>query len=180
MTNRKHPHPQSSPQTQTEYRWTPEREQQAADVLRERARVEELHRGLLQVPRLENVHPRLLELSNQLTAAMGVAGFPMMVTDGLRTLEEQQKLYAQGRTVPGQIVTNADGVHNRSNHQPHDDGLGHALDLTFINPANSRPFWPTDATWMKRWRAYGKLAVAMGLEWGGDWTRPDLPHIQLP
>ncbi|WP_445670015.1 M15 family metallopeptidase [Paenibacillus sp. FSL R10-2771] len=33
----------------------------------------------------------------------------IVITQGLRTISEQDALYAQGRTKPGQIVTNAKG-----------------------------------------------------------------------
>lgn len=138
------------------------------------------HEHLIRMPILQDVHPQLLERASKLAGAMQAAGFPIIITDGIRTQEKQQALYAQGRTLPGKIVTYADGINVRSNHQVHeDDQLGHALDCTFINPSTSKPFWPVDPIWMHRWRAYGRLAVALGLEWGGDWKRPDLPHIQL-
>ena len=46
-----------------------------------------------------------------------VKHFDCTVTSGFRTVEKQQSLYAQGRTKPGKIVTNADGVISKSNHQ---------------------------------------------------------------
>ena len=29
------------------------------------------------------------------------------------------------------------------------------------------------------WVEFGRVAVACGLEWGGKWSNPDLPHVQL-
>jgi peptidoglycan L-alanyl-D-glutamate endopeptidase CwlK len=164
-----------------ELAWTRPRIHSAIEMLVARQADFELHEHLKRAPRLDGMHPQLMKQAALLLGAMQACGFPMMITDGLRTLEEQQALYAKGRTIPGKIVTYADGVHNRSNHQSHDDGLGHALDCTFLNTAlpAPKPFWPTDAEWMKRWKAYGKLSVALGLQWGGDWQRPDIPHIQL-
>jgi peptidoglycan L-alanyl-D-glutamate endopeptidase CwlK len=71
--------------------------------------------------KLEGVHPDLVERIGRVLAAMAVLGFPMLVTEGLRTLARQQALYAQGRTKPGRIVTHMDGVKKRSKHQPADD-----------------------------------------------------------
>jgi len=125
--------------------------------------------------KLSGVHPMLAIKANTIQMAMTNLGFPMIVTDGLRTQAEQQKLYAQGRTAPGPIVTKADGVTKRSNHQTHDDGLGHAVDMTFLD-RNGRPTWDESSPW----RLYGEMAKALGLKWGGDWPDPDRPHVELP
>jgi peptidoglycan L-alanyl-D-glutamate endopeptidase CwlK len=103
---------------------------------------------------------------------MKALGFPMKVIAGLRTTEQQQKLYAQGRTTPGNIVTNADGVKKKSNHQAKADGFGHAADLCFQGPDPFSEKHP--------WNAYGACAKALGLVWGGDWkVLVDRPHIEL-
>jgi hypothetical protein len=73
-------------------------------------------------------------------------------------------------------VTNADGVTNKSNHQAHDDGYGHAIDCCFI--VDGKPTWEVPDTW---WSAYGALASAVGLKWGikiSGWV--DRPHVELP
>lgn len=124
---------------------------------------------------LDPVVPSLREGVPKILAAMAALGFPMMVTDTLRTTEEQQALYAKGRTQPGPIVTNADGVIKRSNHQAHADGLGHAVDCCFVVDGH--------ASWDARmpWKVYGACAEALGLTWGGTWTAlHDLPHIEAP
>ncbi|MGN7308723.1 M15 family metallopeptidase, partial [Bacillus subtilis] len=36
-------------------------------------------------------------------------GIPIVITQGLRTVAEQDALYAQGRSKPGKVVTNARG-----------------------------------------------------------------------
>ncbi len=123
---------------------------------------------------LNKVHPRLKVAVEGILAKMMELGFPMIVTDTLRTLEEQQALYAQGRTKPGKIVTRADGVKNKSNHQAKDDGFAHAVDMCFL--VGSKPSWDPKLPWSK----YGEVAKSFGLAWGGDWTKPDLPHIELP
>lgn len=110
---------------------------------------------------------------------MAALGFPMKIVQGLRTVEEQQALFAQGRTKPGKIVTKADGVSNRSNHQAGPDGLGRAVDCAFVDDKNTA----LDETWADSspWAAYGALAKAVGLQWGGDWKGiNDRPHIELP
>jgi len=126
-------------------------------------------------PKLTGVHPALALAVLRILDAMRALGFPMRVTDGVRTLQQQQALFAQGRTKPGKIVTRADGIINRSNHQTHDDGAGHAVDCTFLGP-DGRPRWSDDDPWP----LYGAMARALGLKWGGDWQTPDRPHVELP
>lgn len=123
--------------------------------------------------RLVGVHPTLIEKIERVLAAMAILGYPMKVTQGVRTVAQQQALYAQGRTKPGKVVTNCDGVRTRSNHQPHADGLGHAVDCAAAGPDP----YPSDFPWP----LYGAAVRAVGLIWGGSWTRfQDRPHAELP
>lgn len=120
------------------------------------------------------VHPLLIEKVGRVLASMDALGFPMMVTDGLRTVEQQRALFAQGRTAPGHVVTNCDGTEKRSNHQAHIDKLGHAVDCVFV--LNGKPSWSVELPWA----AYGALGEALGLEWGGRFKMVDCPHLELP
>lgn len=129
------------------------------------------------IAKLQGVDPRLIEIVKRICYAMNELGFHMIVTDGVRTTAQQQALFAQGRSQPGVIVTNADGIVKKSNHQPRADGLGRAVDMCFLDAAG-QPSW--DA---KRFpfRLYGEMAKALGCVWGGDWVSiHDLPHIELP
>jgi hypothetical protein len=93
---------------------------------------------------------------------MADAGHPMRVSSSERTAEQQQKLFAQGRSAPGPIVTEVDGVIKKSLHQQ-----GIAADLAFTGKD-------------KPWDLLGKIAKEEGLVWGGDWkTLKDYGHVQL-
>lgn len=125
--------------------------------------------------KLAGVHPQLVAALERIFDAMECLGFQMMVTDGLRTTEQQQALYAQGRTKPGPIVTYADGIKVPSNHQGKLDGLGHAVDCCFVVGQT--------ASWDARlpWKAYGAMGEALGLKWGGSFQKLyDTPHLELP
>lgn len=120
--------------------------------------------------RLVGVHPALVEALIEVFAEMDAWGHPMFVVEGVRSTERQQHLYAQGRTIGGPIVTHADGVKERSNHQVHSDGWGHAVDCAFQdgNPfAESHP-----------WERYGAALEARGVNWGGRWRFMDKPHAE--
>ncbi len=126
--------------------------------------------------KLSGCHPALVGKVEQVFAAMHCLGFTLMVTDGVRSAEQQRLLYAKGRTAPGPVVTNADGEQMRSNHQVRDvDGYGHAADCCFVDEHG--PSWA--ATWP--WNAFGYAAEAVGLIWGGHWhDLVDRPHLELP
>lgn len=124
------------------------------------------------------IHPDLEERLHQVEAALLAFGAPIRRTQTERTTEQQQALYAQGRTAPGNIVTNADGVIHKSNHQVQEDGYGYAVDCCFVGPD---PYLEHVRGGPALWRAYGALAKAAGLKWGGDFTTiKDMPHVELP
>jgi peptidoglycan L-alanyl-D-glutamate endopeptidase CwlK len=93
-------------------------------------------------------------------------GITIKVISGLRTFEEQDALYAQGRTAPGPKVTNAKG--GQSNHN-----YGIAFDVGVFEGTKYLPESP-------KYKAVGALGTELGLEWGGSWkTIVDQPHFQL-
>lgn len=119
------------------------------------------------------LHPDLVVAVTALLAEMQALGHPMFVAQGLRSLPEQQAAYAKGRTEKGPVVTNCDGVKDKSNHQPQADGYGHAVDCAFQSPYPWSEFHP--------WKQYGTIAKKHGLAWGGDWLKlKDRPHVELP
>jgi peptidoglycan L-alanyl-D-glutamate endopeptidase CwlK len=142
--------------------------------------------------RLAGVHPVLVDKTTRILLAMAALGFEMGVTDGVRTLAQQQAAWAEGRTfangiwtLTGPTVTNCDGIIHPSNHQVKADGFGHAVDCAFIIDINADGIVELDEpfTWdgKRPWLLYGTMAEALGLTWGGRWTSPhDLPHIELP
>lgn len=94
------------------------------------------------------------------------AGYAVRIVQGLRTIEEQNALYAQGRTKPGKIVTNAKGGKSYHNH-------GLAFDICIL--INGAVSWKVDEYWMMIVRAF----KAAGWVWGGDFKSiKDNPHFE--
>ena len=119
--------------------------------------------------RLKQLHPAFAAAVRATIADLADKGTVVEVVQGLRTFEEQDALYAKGRTAPGQIVTQARG--GESNHN-----FGLAADLCPFT--NDKPDWNAP---MAVWAAIGTAAMAHGLEWGGQWKKfLDKPHVQLP
>lgn len=96
-------------------------------------------------------------------------GLDPLITSTLRTEAEQTALYAQGRTVPGKIVTNAKAGQSAHNH---------GLALDFVPMVNGKPEWNAKHP---HWTQLGELAESVGFEWAGRWVRfREFPHIQQP
>lgn len=119
---------------------------------------------------INKCHPRLIELSKKLVSACRGQGLIIGIGESFRTKEEQDALYAKGRTAPGNIVTNAKGSSYSSHHQ-----WGTAFDI-YRNDGKG-VYTDGDGFFEK----VGKIGKSIGLEWGGDWKSPvDKPHFQLP
>ncbi len=124
------------------------------------------------------VHPRLQIKAAQLKEQCSKQGISILFGECLRTSAEQDALYAQGRTKPGNIVTNARGSTYSSQHQ-----WGIAVDF-YLNmdvdgdgAKNDDAF--NDSTGL--FERVGSIAQAVGLGWGGNWKSiKDLPHLYLP
>ncbi len=126
---------------------------------------------------LNGVHPKLVLIMQE---AIKDTPIDFTVIEGVRTVKRQQELYAQGRTKSGAIVTYADGLTNKSNHQPKSDGYGHAVDIyPFIN--GKIDFNNVGA--LKKISDHIKAVardLKLSITWGGDWKKPfDPPHFQL-
>lgn len=95
-------------------------------------------------------------------------GVTAKILSGTRTYAEQNALYAQGRTKPGNKVTNAKG--GQSNHN-----FGIAWDIGIFKGGaylGESPLYAEAGPIV--------LAATLGVEWGGNWTTiVDQPHYQV-
>ena len=95
------------------------------------------------------------------------SGWKFFITDGFRSLEEQTKLYAQGRTAPGDTVTNA-----KAGQSAHNYGL--AIDCAFQKDGKLS----YDS---KMYSLIYPIARKLGFELGADWKGfVDKPHFEHP
>lgn len=119
---------------------------------------------------LIKLHPEMKAAAVALLEDAFDEGIDLTITQGFRSSQEQKRLYDQGRTTPGPIVTNAKpGV------SKHEYGL--AFDVAPLND-KGKPHWPEDN---ELWNKIGELGKAIGLRWGGDFTSiKDRPHFEHP
>ena len=127
--------------------------------------------------RLATLTPVLRALADLHLSALARAGIRAQVVQGLRTEAEQAKLYAQGRTVPGKIVTRAAHASD-SAHGPGADGLARGYDIAIYDGLILS--WAPKM--LPLYDQAGEIGKGLGLAWGGDWPEPkrDRPHYQLP
>ena len=98
-------------------------------------------------------------------------GYEYKAISGNRTWEEQAKIYAQGRTAPGKIVTNAKPGFSNHNY-------GIAVDMgVFKEGKYLDGSKPSEAEAFHRKAA--KIAEKYNIEWGGSWKSfKDYPHFE--
>lgn len=115
---------------------------------------------------IATLHPEVRPMARALVNAAVDQGINIKVTSGTRTYAEQNALYAQGRSKPGKVVTNARG--GQSNHN-----FGLAFDVTLFSGAT--PVWESPL-----YKVVGSIGQSLGLEWGGSWkSLKDEPHFEM-
>jgi peptidoglycan L-alanyl-D-glutamate endopeptidase CwlK len=106
-------------------------------------------------------------------AELQIPGLKMIVCSTYRDIESQNALYAQGRTAPGRIVTNAKGGESNHNFRVAFDVFPtlHGKPILFEKDGDE----VSDPIWQK----LGEMGEANGLEWGGRWKHfTEAPHFQ--
>ena len=124
--------------------------------------------------RVALMHPLLrTELANILSE-IAQGGVSIRLTQTLRTIQEQNDLYAIGRTKPGKIVTNAKGGQSYHN-------WGLSCDFCLLHKDGSIS-WnmheDLDKDGIADWMEVVKVFEKYGWEWGGKWKFKDTPHFQ--
>ncbi|WP_301335701.1 M15 family metallopeptidase [Bacillus sp. FJAT-27445] len=130
----------------------------------------------IDAPMPTGLHPLVRENADELVALAAKKGITIQLIEGFRTIEEQNRHYAKGRTDNGQIVTYARGGESYHNYGLAVDFalLGHdgslIWDMDHDMNGNARPDWDEVAS----------MAKELGFEWGGDWENfKDYPHLQI-
>ena len=117
--------------------------------------------------KLSGVKPVLREKVLKIVELAKKQGTILVVVYGRRSYAEQKKLYDQGRTKPGNIIT-----YKKPGTSKHE--FGDAADICFW--VNGKPSYAES----NDWNLIGRLAKQVGLKWGGNWKNfKDRPHVEL-
>lgn len=122
---------------------------------------------------IATLHPRVRPFARALIEKAAGQDIIIKVISAMRTYAEQDKLFAKGRTAPGDVVTNARG--GFSNHN-----FGLAFDIGIFTGSTDPEKATKYISSSPSYDGIGALGADLGLEWGGHWKRfKDKPHFQL-
>lgn len=125
---------------------------------------------------LDHLHPTLKPLCKKWLDKCQQESIGAIITFTWRSIAEQDALYAQGRTAPGRIVTNARGGKSKHNFTLDGKPASKAFDFAIKNRDGTLNWDPESPEW--------KTAVAIGkalsLTWGGDFRSIlDYCHFEI-
>ena len=117
---------------------------------------------------LYNVHPTLRDKTVRVLQDLERQGFKPSLSEGRRSKAEALRNFRRGvgsktsRHIPGYAIDFFD--QNTSKQNPGN------INIHDYRSKEGKAFWS----------ALGKSAKKHGLQWGGDWRKPDRPHVQIP
>ena len=119
---------------------------------------------------LKELHPKVRAMTELFIKECDKQGIDLLVTSTYRDHESQNELYAQGRTKPGKIVTNAKGGESFHNFRV-------AIDVVPV--VNGKAVWTTTGPSGALWKKLAQIGKACGFEWAGEWkTFKEMAHFQ--
>jgi peptidoglycan L-alanyl-D-glutamate endopeptidase CwlK len=137
----------------------------------------------LTIDRIQLLHPKVRKEAVEIYAEIcdALKGRAMCrFAFTLRTIAEQNKLFALGRTALGKIVTKARGGLSYHNY-------GLAIDIVLIIDTDGdgkfdNAVWDTRTDFDKDgkadWMEVVQIFKSYGWTWGGDWKFTDPPHFE--
>ncbi len=143
---------------------------------------------------IRDINACQFDVGNMVTEAMAACrkdGIDVLITCTFRTHTDQEALYAQGRTKPGKIVTNARA--GQSSHNYMVAGRPASLAVDIVPMRNGKPVWglsgngiddnPADDEKddLELWQRVRKHFEAAGLKSASRWVSfKEWPHFEHP
>ncbi len=116
--------------------------------------------------KISDLHPVVQEQCRHFIESCAEQGIDVIITSTLRDNDSQAALYAQGRSRPGPVVTNA---------KPGTSAHNYGLAFDFCPIVNGKADWKNIDTFNQ----CGAIAESLGLEWAGRWSHfVELAHCQ--
>lgn len=115
---------------------------------------------------IDDLHPNVAAKCRDFLTRCKAEGIDVLITSTYRDHESQAALYAQGRTTPGKIVTNA---------KPGQSWHNWRVAFDFVPIVNGKAQWNDS----KLFTRCGEIAETAGLEWAGRWVKfKEMAHCQ--
>lgn len=115
---------------------------------------------------INELHPRVRDMAQKMIDLCAAEGIDIILTSTYRDHASQEWLFAQGRTRPGNRVTNARGGQSFHNYRV-------AFDVVPV--VNGKAVWNDTRLWQR----IGAIGESVGLEWAWRWrTFKEMPHFQ--
>lgn len=133
-------------------------------------------------PRVAELHPKIAaEVKQLIELAETKIPAAIRIVQGFRSFEYQDGLYAQGRTKPGQKVTNSKGGQSYHNY-------GLAIDMALMYDKDGNGTFE-ELSWDQKkdgdkdgtadWMEVVNIFESAGYTWGGRFhSIPDAPHFE--
>jgi peptidoglycan L-alanyl-D-glutamate endopeptidase CwlK len=126
------------------------------------------------------LHPSIEHAAIELLVKIAEINIFVRFTSTFRTWQEQDFLYAKGRSSTGNIVTHAKGGESFHNYRL-------ALDFCILLKDGKKASWDMVADnnldGLADWMQIVKIAKKLGFEWSGDWKGKrlsnDFSHFQM-
>lgn len=128
--------------------------------------------------RIQLLHPKLrdeaLQIYNECEQVL--TNYKVRFTYTLRTFQEQELIYSQGRTRPGAKVTNSPPGKSYHNY-------GLAIDICLLSPDGKMATWDIikdfDNDGIADWQEVVNIFKKYNWNWGGDFKSfKDYPHFE--
>lgn len=123
-----------------------------------------------------DLHPDLQVIFARFMQKCKESGLDMLCTCIYRSGQEQDALYAQGRTAGGKVVTNARSGQSAHNFTIKGRPASKAFDV--VPMRNGKCVWSEKDT---AWKTAGEIGLDLGLTWyGAPGSKfKEMPHFQL-
>lgn len=142
--------------------------------------------------KIEDCSDRMQERVRVFEAMLEQAGLHFHRSCTRRTHEEQLALHKRGRCSLPEVneaykAVGLDAITAEENKRPvtwtlnSNHESGDAVDYYQHVEGRASYDLKVDADFdqIPDWQEFGKIARGCGLEWGGDWKKPDYPHVQF-
>ena len=116
---------------------------------------------------MSDLKPKVAALCSEFVNRCKEQGIDVIITSTYRDAECQNALYAQGRTAPGKVVTNAKAGQSFHNWR---------VAFDFCPIVNGKAIW-NDPSLFER---CGEIGESLGLAWAGRWDgkMKEMAHMQ--